>query len=192
LKNNNFNQSQWNEMRTPVLANYPDMIDAVEPKSRTENQPLLSDDIQTLINKGFEESDVESNLGRIWFFLEYNPYLRELYLTIIKARNLRSVTHCQPTTFVRADILPRLNATFSTDVIRENTNPDYMAETMFSINLSEFPQNVLKLTVYEIEKEVFHTSIGAIYYPLDHLLIAQRAKGHAVWRNLLPGIELYS
>lgn len=191
----NNNRYQCNEIRTPVLANYPDIIDAVETRRihnelnlRKENHPLLPNDIQILINKGFEESNSDFNLGRIWFFLEYNPYLRELYLTIIKARHLRSVTHCQPTTFVRADILPRLNATFSTDVIQENANPDYMAETMFSINLSEFPRNVLKLTVYEIEKEVFQTSIGTIYYPLDHLLIAQRVKGHAVWRNLLPGI----
>ncbi|CAF4722195.1 unnamed protein product [Rotaria sp. Silwood1] len=190
------NPYQWNELRTPVLANYPDIIDVIEARRinnelnpRIKNHPLLPNDILTLINKGFGESDpypININLGRIWFFLEYNPYLRQLYLTIIKARNLRSIKGYQPTTFVRAEILPTLNVNFSTDIIKENSNPDYMTETIFNINLSEFAHNVLKLTVHEIDKDVFHIPIGTIYYPLDHLLIAQRAKGHAVWRNLLP------
>ncbi|CAF1061201.1 unnamed protein product [Adineta steineri] len=188
--------NQWNELRTPVLANYPDLIDAAEARRihtesypRNKDHPLLSDDIIRLIKKGFGESDpypTKNNLGRIWFFLEYNPYLRQLYLTIIKARCLRSMTNCEPTTFVRAEILPKLNLSFSTDIIKENSNPDYMAETLFNINLSEFSYNILKLTVHEVDKDVFHTPIGTTYYPLDHLLIAQRAKGHAVWRNLFP------
>ncbi|CAF0937203.1 unnamed protein product [Adineta steineri] len=188
--------NQWNELRTPVLANYPDLIDAAEARrihtesySRNKDHPLLSDDIIRLINKGFGESDpypTKNNLGRIWFFLEYNPYLRQLYLTIIKARCLRSMTNCEPTTFVRVEILPKLNLSFSTDIIKENSNPNYMTETIFNINLSEFSYNILKLTVHEVDKDVFHTPIGTTYYPLDHLLIAQRAKGHAVWRNLFP------
>ncbi|CAF0900128.1 unnamed protein product [Rotaria sordida] len=192
----NLDPYQWNELRTPVLANYPDIIDVVKARRinnelnpRTKNCPLLSNNILTLINKGFGESDpypINNNLGRIWFFLEYNPYLRQLYLTIIKARNLRSIKDCQPTTFVRAEILPTLNTNFSTNIIKENSNPDYMTEIIFNINLSEFAHNVLKLTVHEIDRDVFHIPIGTIYYPLDHLLIAQRAKGHAVWRNLLP------
>ena len=191
------NPYRWKELRTPVLANYPDLIDAIEASrinnglnSRIVNRPLLPNDILTLIHKGFGESDpypVQNSLGRIWFFIEYNPYLRELYLTIIKARNLHSIKNCQPTTFVRAEILPTLNVNFSTDIIKQNANPDYMTETTFNLNLSEFPHNVLKLTVHEIDKDVFHMPIGTVYYPLDHLLIAQRAKGHAVWRNLLPG-----
>ncbi|CAF3482812.1 unnamed protein product [Rotaria socialis] len=190
------NPYRWNELRTPVLANYPDIIDVVEAhrinterNPQIKTHPLLSNDILTMINKGFGESDPYStniNLGRIWFFLEYNPYLRQLYLTIIKARNLRSIKYSQPTTFVRAEILPTLNVNFSTDIIKENANPDYMTDTTFNINLSEFAHNVLKLTVHEVDKDVFHLPIGTVYYPLDHLLIAQRAKGHAVWRNLLP------
>ena len=194
----NFNAHQWNELRTPVLTNYPDLIDPIEARRihnqfnpQQKNHPLLPDDILASINKDFDESDPDSvniNLGRIWFFLEYNPYLRQLYLTIIKARNLRSMTNSKPTTFVRAQILPKLNLNFSTDVFEESTDPDYMTETTFNINLSEFAHNVLKLTVYQIESDVFYTPIGTVYYPLDHLLIAQRAKGHAVWRNLLPGM----
>lgn len=62
-----------------------------------------------------------------------------------------------------------------------------MTEAIFNINLTEFAHNVLKLTVHEVDRDVFHIPIGTVYYPLDHLLIAQRTKGHAVWRNLLPG-----
>ena len=180
---------EWNELRTPTLANYPDLIDAVEAKqnfSEGQNVPLLPDDVRALMNRGFNESD-PSTLGRLWFFLEYNPYLRQLYLTIVKARDLRSVKGCPPTTFVRAELVPVLNVTFCTDVVRNNANPDYLSETTFNINLSEFPQNALKLTVHEVDRDVFHTPIGTVYYPLDHLLLAQRAKGHAVWRHLLPG-----
>jgi hypothetical protein len=171
----NLDPYQWNELRTPVLANYPDLIDAVEARRinselnpRIKNHPLLPEDVRTLINKGFGESDpypTNINLGRLWFFLEYNPYLRQLYLTIVKARSLRSMNNSEPTTFVRAELLPTLNAAFSTEIIKENANPDYMTETIFDINLSEFPRNVLKLTVHQVDKDTFH----------------------AVWRNLLPG-----
>ena len=183
------NPCGWNELRTPTLANYPDLIDAVEAKQShagAQNGSHLPDNVRALMNRGFNESD-PSTLGRLWFFLEYNPYLRQLYLTIIKARDLRSIKRCPPTTFVRAELVPVLNVTFCTDVVRNTANPDYLSETTFNINLSEFPQNALKLTVHEVDRDVFHTPIGTVYYPLDHLLLAQRAKGHAVWRHLLPG-----
>ncbi len=78
------------------------------------------------------------------------------------------MTNGEPTTFVRTEILSILNAAFSTEIIKENANPNYMTETKFNINLSEFAHNVLKLTAHEVDKDVFHTPIGTIYYPLDY------------------------
>ena len=124
------------------------------------------------------------NSGRIYFFLAYDWQARQLDLNVIKARQLRGRNENLPSTFVRVDIGPRRNATFSTDIVQNNSNPDYMAETKFHLNPSEFSSNALKLTVYE---ETSSIPIGTIFYPLEHLLIAQRAKGHLVWRDLLPG-----
>lgn len=127
------------------------------------------------------------NSGRIYFFLAYDWQSKQLDLNVIKARRLRGRNEDLLSTFVRADIGPKLNATFSTDIVENNPNPDYMTETRFYLNPSEFSSNALKLTVYEVDKENSSVPIGTIFYPLEHLLIAQRAKGHLIWRDLLPG-----
>ncbi|CAF0760520.1 unnamed protein product [Didymodactylos carnosus] len=211
----------WTETRTPALVNYPDLITVQhckEQKERRESR-CLPEAVEKLIQKGFGESEpypcpnlgewvfitivnltmklictCAFPLGRLWFFLEYNPYMRLLYLTILKARCLRSLSNTnytrEPTTFVRAEIIPTLNKAYVTDIVKDTSNPNYNSETQFSINLVEFKENVLKLTVHEIDRDVFETPIGSVYYPLDHLIMAQRPKGHAIWRNLVPGMFL--
>ena len=127
--------------------------------------------------------------GRIGFFLAYDFQLKQLYLNLIKVRQLRATIAHPPSTFVQVDIGPKFNGTFSTKRVKNNANPDYITELIFHVDLPDLFFNVLKLTVYEMENDFSRVPIGTIYYPLEHLLVAQRTKGHVVWRDLLPGMH---
>ena len=131
-----------------------------------------------------------SNIGRIWFSLEYDPQSEKLIVIVDRIRNLQgrqqrsslslsSNSSCDP--FIRLYLLPDVKRYLQSKMKRKTTNPVFKETFMFTMSYNLLIERTLRITVFDVDRFMRQTIIGHVLEPLNSLDITMISE---MWRDL--------
>ncbi|XP_045213417.1 synaptotagmin-15-like isoform X3 [Mercenaria mercenaria] len=126
------------------------------------------------------------HLGRVWFAVEYERETEKLLVTLIKAKNLPNrtfgaVNGCDP--FVRIYLMPDERRYLQSKFKKKTCSPKFEESYVFQVSNRNIGDRVLKLTVYDVDRQKKHHVIGHALYPLkDH--DCESNERLVIWRDL--------
>lgn len=131
-----------------------------------------------------------SNIGRIWFSLEYDAQSEKLIVIVDRIRNLQgrqqrsslslsSNSSCDP--FIRLYLLPDEKRYLQSKMKRKTTNPVFKETFMFTMSYNLLIERTLRITVFDVDRFMRQTIIGHVLEPLNSLDITMISE---MWRDL--------
>ncbi|KAF6213027.1 hypothetical protein GE061_010741 [Apolygus lucorum] len=114
----------------------------------------------------------EGHLGRVWFYLRYEPGCEKLLITLMKIKNLPSRTvgtanGCDPV--VKVQLVPNERRIQQSRQKKKTCNPFFDETFVFQISEKELADHSLRMTVVDTGRNKNNGTIGHIKFPLRHL-----------------------
>uniref|UniRef100_A0A4W3HXS7 Synaptotagmin 15 n=1 Tax=Callorhinchus milii TaxID=7868 RepID=A0A4W3HXS7_CALMI len=142
----------------------------------------INPDLYKLPEDDSEIEFPEGNIGRLWFALHYEQETERLLVTIIKARNLCTQSDTS-NPFVKIYLLPDERRHLQTKGKHKNNNPQFNESFLFQVSSKTLSERILKLSIYDIDRQKKHRHIGHITFPFKHYSFGEEMK-IVLWRDL--------
>ena len=134
-----------------------------------------------------------TNIGRVWFNLEYDAGSEKLIVNVDRVRNLpgrqqrtslalsssSSSSSCDP--FLRLYLLPDEKRYLQSKMKRKTRSPTFKETFMFTMSYNLLVERTLRITVFDVDRFMRQTVIGHVLFPLEHLDITRAV---ALWRDV--------
>ncbi|XP_073993680.1 synaptotagmin-15-like isoform X2 [Rhodnius prolixus] len=114
----------------------------------------------------------EGHLGRVWFYLRYEPGCEKLLVTLLKMKNLPSRTvgtanGCDP--LVKLHLVPNERRVQQSRQKKKTCNPFFDETFVFQVSEKELADHSLTMTVIDSGRNKKNCTIGHVTFPLRHL-----------------------
>ncbi|KAL1123180.1 hypothetical protein AAG570_002267, partial [Ranatra chinensis] len=116
----------------------------------------------------------EGHLGRVWFYVRYEPNSEKLLVTLLKIKNLPSRTvgtsnSCDP--IVKLHLVPNQRRIQQSRQKKKTCNPFFDETFVFQVSEKELGDHSLKMTVLDSGRNKTQNTIGHVTFPLRHLAV---------------------